>query len=120
MDCLSEAAGMHRMPWEQEVRGVLMRSMQRNKERENYLQMDIKYGVLEIQIVKKIIQKQQMSTMLLGYLLMPSMPPSPEPGPANSKKANHNYDEKGIGHLIHYVSPLSTMSTGVTIMRIQY
>ena len=51
---------------------------------------------------------------------MPSMPPSPEPGPANSKKANHNYDEKGIGHLIHYVSPLSTMSTGVTIMRIQY
>ena len=36
---------------------------------------------------------------------MPSVPPSPEPGPSNSKKANHNDDEKGIGHLVHYVSP---------------
>ncbi len=59
-------------------------------------------------MIKAIIFDFDGLSLQLGYLLMPSMPPSPEPGPANSKKANHNDDEKGKGHLVHYVSPLST------------
>jgi len=39
--------------------------------------------------------------------LMPSMPSFPEPGPAYSKEPYYNNDEKGKGHLVHYISPLS-------------